>query len=55
MCYVNALASIVTLKPLSDHDGADNMGGGGLRTITGGNSRSDCYVIRSGLIVIISS
>ena len=24
MCYVNALASFVTLNPLSDHDGAES-------------------------------
>ena len=31
------------------------QGADSLKTITRGNSRSDCYVIRSGLIVIISS
>ena len=29
MCKVKALASFVTLKPFSDHDGADSSGGGG--------------------------
>ena len=27
LCYVNALASFVTLKPFSDQDGADSSGG----------------------------
>ena len=27
LCYVNALASFETLKPFSDHDGADSSGG----------------------------
>ena len=27
LCYVNALASFVKLKPFSDHGGADSSGG----------------------------
>ena len=43
------------LKLLSDHDGADSSGADSLKTITRGDSRSDCYVVRLGLIAIISS
>ena len=55
LCCVNALVSFVTLNALMIMTGLIVQGASRLKTITRDNSRSDCDVIRSGLIVIISS